>query len=201
MSRFTLTTFTPGEAERITGLSTMMQRDWRRRGFIESTEGHARFDAFALAELMVLKMLADAGVGPQDGVEIAKFCAAGVMWHSLQWVDAYEGDYQRALEWNNAAVGPSDWAVKSNWLARSVMRQKRLNFAPARFFIRWADGTERWDQSLDSAFNAYTSDAPQVAGPCIVLDQNALGGQLLERARRAFVHVDLSDLDAAEPQP
>ncbi|QTI79020.1 hypothetical protein IAI58_15505 [Roseomonas marmotae] len=95
----TLTSFTPGEAERITGVSTAQQRDWRRRGFLPSNEGHARFDLFSMAEMWVLKLMADRGIGPQAVKEVAGTCATGIAWHALAWGDAYEGDHERTLEW------------------------------------------------------------------------------------------------------
>jgi hypothetical protein len=149
---FTLTTFTPGEAERITGLSTTMQRDWRRRNILPATSGHARFDVFSLAEMWVLKMFSDRGIGPEDIREIAPMCAAGIVWNALQWGGAYEGDHERTFEWlppskrpkgkdlppemveavKRAAEAssislPSDfgsgaWGAKRDWLARQVMR-------------------------------------------------------------------------------
>jgi hypothetical protein len=97
--QYTLTTFTPGEAERITGLSTTMQRDWRRRDILPTTHGHARFDVFELAEMWVLKLLTDRGIGPQAAMDVAPQCAAGIVLNALQWVDAYEGDHLRTFEW------------------------------------------------------------------------------------------------------
>lgn len=59
--------FTPAETERITGLSVNMQRDWRKRGFLNSAPGHARFDAFEVADIAVMQALAKAGIGPSTG--------------------------------------------------------------------------------------------------------------------------------------
>ncbi|MCX5513738.1 hypothetical protein C3941_13660 [Kaistia algarum] len=99
MHSYTLTAFTPAEVEKITGLSTMMQRDWRRRGFIPVVGGHARFDPFSLAEIFVMKLLADRGIGPIHSRGVAEWCAIGILWNALLWVDAYEGDHLRTFEW------------------------------------------------------------------------------------------------------
>jgi len=195
MARFTLTTFTPGEAEKITGLSTAMQRDWRRRGFIAGGDGHARFNAFTLGELLTLKLLADAGVGPQQGQSYARWTTAGIVWHALQWVDAYEGDHQRTLADAGPMMnsGPATWGQKVDWLARATMKANGHHGAPGRFFIRWADGSERWEESLDTAFGQHATSDPQVTGPVVVFDLQALGGLLVDRAARPLVHVDLTD--------
>lgn len=82
----------PAEAERITGVSTTLQRNWRRHGYLPGQDGHARFDVFALAKLNVLGMLAAAGVGPQQGIKSAELVAAGVVRFALLNRAAFEGD-------------------------------------------------------------------------------------------------------------
>lgn len=98
--QFTLTLFTPAEAERVTGLSVGMQRDWRNRGFLPKNEGHARFDAFALARMMAMKMMSDRGVGPQKSREEAEWCALGIVAGALREISAYEGDHDKAMSWS-----------------------------------------------------------------------------------------------------
>lgn len=214
--QYTLTSFTPGEVEKITGLSTMMQRDWRRRGFLPSMAGHARFDPFALAEVFVMKLLADRGVGPVHSKEVADWCAIGILWHALKTVDAYEGDHLRTFDWEPEDHRPKPdpamqaklkeiaeaagmelpegadgtWGVKADWLTRQVLRQRgHGRVIPARFFIWWADGSHEWHVSLDQAFSGSSSDA-KYAGPVIVLDLGAVAETMSERAGRAFVHVE-----------
>lgn len=214
--QYTLTSFTPGEVEKITGLSTMMQRDWRRRGFLPTAAGHARFDPFALAEIFVMKLLADRGVGPVHTKEVADICAIGILWHALRTVDAYEGDHEQTFDWEPEAHRPkhdasvldrlneiceaagmelpkrmdSTWGVKADWLTRQVFRQRgHGRVIPARFFIWWADGSHEWHVSLDQAFSGSSFDM-KYAGPVIVLDLGAVAETMSERAGRAFVHVE-----------
>lgn len=96
---YTLSLFTPGEAERITGLSVAMQRDWRHRGFLPKTEGHARFNVFDLASMLAMKLLSDRGVGPQASQAVAEWCAVGIVWEVLTDFEAWEGDHAAALSW------------------------------------------------------------------------------------------------------
>jgi hypothetical protein len=98
-AHLTLTTCTPGEAERIIDVSTAQQRDWRRRGFLPHRDGHARFDIFDLAEMWTIKLLADRGIGPQLAMDVAALCAVGMAWHALAYGDAYDGDHNRVFEW------------------------------------------------------------------------------------------------------
>lgn len=56
--------FTPGEAARLTGVSTDLQRDWRRRGLLapKALAGHSRFEFDGLCRMLALKAFSDAGV-------------------------------------------------------------------------------------------------------------------------------------------
>jgi hypothetical protein len=56
--------FTPNEAERITGVSTALQRDWRRRKVIASKEDGrwTRWDLDDLIRLSVMKLFSEAGM-------------------------------------------------------------------------------------------------------------------------------------------
>jgi hypothetical protein len=204
VATLTLTTFTPGEAEKITSVSTAQQRDWRRRGFVRSNEGHARFDAYELAELWTLKLLSDRGIGPQLAKGVADWVAAGIVWHALKWVDAYEGDHQRALEWNKSFIeryDSFDWGDKALWLRGTIHRDRGFGGAvPAPYFIWLADGSHVFHMSVDAVFGDGTSSDPRFAGPVIVLDLSALGSTLLGRAKRPFVHVEIpTHEDAGSP--
>lgn len=218
-----LTLFTPGEAQRITDVATVMQRDWRRRGFLPSGDGHARFDVFSLAELWALKLLADRGIGPQQGKEVVDWLAIGIVGYALQFRDAYEGehdefehlmgagdsadDLHRVVEKIAEKARPGDkfdlsgapasWLASANTFARQILREHgRVRGAgrvmPARFFVWWADGTHRWDQSIDASFSATKSEAA-TTGAVVVIDQFALGKALAGRAGRPLVHVERAD--------
>lgn len=226
--QYTFTTFTPGEAEAITGVSTALQRDWRRREFLPKGDGHARFDLFTLAELLAMKALADRGVGPQITREIAPLCAAGIAWEALGGKDAYEGDHQRTFDWQPEQFRPkregdpelhamlskivpdlppltewdAGWSEKADWLRQQIMRLKGYRFTPASKFIWWADGSETWHNSLDEAFAGLSHLDPKLSGPVIVLDLAALGWVLSERAGRPFVHVEFpADFNSGEIEP
>lgn len=214
--QYVFTMFTPAEVEKITSLNTVTQRDWRRRQFLPVVEGHARFDAFAVAEIWVMKMLSDRGVGPQASKEVAGWCATGILWYALQNVDAYEGDHHKTFDWDPEDLRPKEnpervamlkklcedaghelpetvdftWGAKAEWLAKQIFRLRGLpRVIPANYFIWWADGSHVWHGSLDEAFSS-TSDELKYGGPVIVLDLNALATQLSARAGRTLVHVE-----------
>jgi len=219
-AQYTFTTFTPAEAERITGVSTALQRDWRRRGYLPTLEKHARFDMFDLAGLMARGLLASRGIGPQLTEEVIPWCVSGIAWHALKWVDAYEGDHHRTLDWRPPQFRPSReispemeellrraaaddgklaewsksydpaWSERGNWLARQILSLKGFPRVIPARYFIW------WanDQHVwhESLDKAFDgwSDDPRVAGPVLVLDLQALASQLQQRAGRALVHVE-----------
>lgn len=189
--QLTLTLFTPAMAEKIAGLSVATQRDYRRRGFIKQNEGHARFDAFDLAEMMVLNDMSKRGIGPKDTSSVSKICALAIVYHALQWIDSYEGDHEKVHEWN-AHVFPDgvSWGMKAEWLARAVLRERGLSAVPAPLFIWWADGTHTFQVSFDKAFNDGLSDDARWNGPVVILSLQALAGRLIDGAGSALVHVE-----------
>lgn len=227
MAQYTLTTFTPGEAETITGLATGMQRDWRKRGFLPANAGHARFDIFSLAELLALKMLADRSVGPAASKDVMPWVTVGIAWHALLWIDAYEGDHERCNEARGLppkrvdpatierfgamaeAVGLTREQMEAHrsgfdgdWLARQVIRLKGYpRIIPAKFFIWWVDGSHSFAESLDAAFSNGVSSDERWSGAVIVLDLGGVASVLQTRAGRPFVHVEFETDDAGELQP
>jgi hypothetical protein len=74
-------TFSASEAEKLTGVATSMQRDWRRRGFLPSNEaGWTRFTLRDLSRLLLLNMFSKQGIGPTSSIIVvenleAQLCA------------------------------------------------------------------------------------------------------------------------------
>lgn len=212
---YILTLFSPSEAEAITGLTTTMQRDWRRRGLLPTNDRHAKFDVFALAEMATLKMLSDRGIGPQIAKSAAFWCSIGIVWQALHFIDAYQGDHLRTFEWLPEAECPkvpplpediANLAKRTgvrvpasgsiHWGAQAMFMQRHVftmigaeHVIPARYFIWWADDSHIFHVSLDRAFSDLSAD-PRYAGPVVVLDLQAIAEALSQRAGRAFVHVE-----------
>jgi hypothetical protein len=82
---FGYSTFKPAEVEAITGLSTALLRDWRRRKIIHHTldKGPNGYSLGAVAELLVLKVLSDHGIGPKTVFGSSGNLAGNVMHFAL----------------------------------------------------------------------------------------------------------------------
>ncbi|MHA6642979.1 hypothetical protein [Mesorhizobium sp. A623] len=215
-----LAVFTPREAERITGVSTVMQRDWRRHGYLPVSEGHMRFNVFGLAELLALRLLAERRIGPQQGKLVSDWLAAGITRFALQSRRAYDGDaaeiqklpddtnkaaMREALEKLAAQAAPGStfslsgapisWLAGANRLSRMVLKMHNKpegigRALPARFFLWFSDDTHTWHESVDKCFEEEGCADGLLAGPIVVLDQHAIGEHLLKMAGRAFVYVE-----------
>jgi len=207
--KIVLNRFSPAEAAKIVQVSTTLQRNWRRHGYLPVAEGHARFDVFALAELYALGVLAARGVGPHQGIEVAELIGAGIVWNALAVRAAYEGDAtilssepDTADEANlrdqvqamgvNLGPDPLDWMFKCDKFIRDAFRtngyDKRVGrVIPARYFLWFPDGSHSWQWSVDHCF---TSGLFPTDGPVIVIDQRALGAKMVAVAGKPFVRIE-----------
>jgi len=71
--KFERRSFSPSEAARITGVSTTLQRDWRRRAIIQA-DGDGKWTRYDLAEvisLYLLKVFSDIGLNLKEMVPVA----------------------------------------------------------------------------------------------------------------------------------
>lgn len=100
--------FSPAELAACTGLSPSMQRDWRRHGHLRSEyRGSATFSARELAEVRLMVLMRQMGLGPSKSRSLADLVAPSVLWLALadwpeSWaVDGRGGDvdaYRSSLE-------------------------------------------------------------------------------------------------------
>jgi hypothetical protein len=108
---FTYETFTPAEAERITGVNVVLQRDWRHRGYLPKGKGHARFDVFDLAKLAFMKILTDRGIGPKDSADVSEYAALAMVASAASSIDFWAGDHREALTWGHLPSTPAPTEV------------------------------------------------------------------------------------------
>lgn len=182
--RNTYTNFTAGEAERITGVSTATQRDWRRRKYLPAgNDGWTQYDLHGLAHLLVMRVLQDRGIGPSVSSEIAEIAALRIEYFALSWVDAIEdtsGDFERIVK--EAKRPRASWFV--GW--------SNSPGDPCRFLIAWADGSSSFVNDLHQSFGGYSWEE-RYHGAIIVIDLQALGGLIVDRAGRPLVSVEVGD--------
>jgi hypothetical protein len=189
-------TFTPSEVANITGLSTTMQRDWRRRGFLASSEKHARFDVVEVAGIWALKILADRGIGPQISKEVASWLAYGIAYHALREIDLDDQVRKnlvarlrkKTFEDIDSFITRTT-RTESPWINQTPKRLARSKgqkaFIPSRFLIWWPDGSYEWSETVGSTI--LTEESRLGGGAVIFLDQMAIGRALRRRAGKPLV--------------
>lgn len=80
--------YTPKELEEITGLSTDMQRVWRRRGQLPAIRaGHARFTPTEAIEIAIRYALSKVGLSPSESRIMETHSIGGAIYHALRSAD------------------------------------------------------------------------------------------------------------------
>jgi hypothetical protein len=84
--------FTPNEAERITGVSTALQRDWRRRKIIAGKEDGrwTRWELDDLVRLTVMKLFSEAGMDVSKTGTVASMAMMPTFTAFAMFPEAYE---------------------------------------------------------------------------------------------------------------
>jgi hypothetical protein len=179
------TVFTPAEAERITGVSVTLQRDWRRREIMPKREGHARFDLRDLADMFALKCLFDAGIWLEQAKQdqdLLPFITAGVMMHALAAAGSIEGD----LREHRRQFGRLS-------LLRIVTHDLRLRTLPGGDLIIWPNGEFQFAKNVERTIRG--AEPEKKYGTIRILNLQALGQEFARRAGRALVRIEMQTAD------
>ncbi len=80
--------FSPSEAAHISGVSTSLQRDWRRRGVIRSrSEGWHRFALEEVIRMTVMRAFTQSGISIETADGVADLAVLPVMSELARWDD------------------------------------------------------------------------------------------------------------------
>ena len=174
----------PAEAEKITGLTQVTQRDWRRRGLLPSTFGlSAQYDVVALGTMMFLAAAANRGIGPSQALDIADIAGPAIALYAL-------ADCENA--WLSPSRGGWGDAVDALRELAPIGSPLRSGVLPARYLIWWANGKETWHHTVDAAIAGLkpAEIEAKLGGPIVVIDQAAMGALLVERAGRPLIRFE-----------
>jgi hypothetical protein len=177
--RNVFSTFTAGEAEAITGVTAVMQRDWRRHEYLRAqSEGWSKHDTHALAQMIFMKAMADVGVGPSISGPVSQSAAMRIEYFAFSQPNA----------------------VADNTGGQFMQFVRARKESVASFFIRWTNKSEveSWaivwrDRSVAFATDlrdAVKGIAPEVRSSMIAVDLDLLGSILAQRAGRPLVTVE-----------
>ncbi|MCF2514544.1 helix-turn-helix domain-containing protein [Sphingomonas sp. G124] len=166
--------YSPGELQRISGLTTDLQRVWRRRGQLvpHRKSGHAKFSPLEVVEITIRYALSKLGIPPGE-CELDLFDAfSGALFHALLNVDG-------ACE----VFGPSEDV--DSFLA---------DFAESGRIAHYLAGSPSAANYLvvNEAHEVRIVDDPQYVFDktdpfLLVVDLELIGGRLVERGRKPIV--------------
>jgi hypothetical protein len=174
--KFIETTFTSVEAEMITGITKIRQRDWRRHGYLSGGLGRKwkRYSLTELAQLAITGHLQQLGVRPAIST-------------SMSGADKNK---------NKSAAGIVTILVKND--PASMADAARLNgklpvklpqnWRPPKFLVVTSQTSSKESSSIhlaDDVQNIF--DGSTVCG--IVIDLRAIARQLIDRSRKPLVRL------------
>lgn len=186
-----LSLYTPRQAESITGIKMVRQRDLRRHGYLPKQDGVAAFTIVELAKMMVLSSMMHQGIGPAKSIGIAEISAVGIVKWALSEPTAWAG--MDLAKWSYPfEQTPQD---KAAWLSRVFSSGRAFEgeplwrVTPGRFLILFADSQEFWTNSVDQELEEIEPTDPRLAGPIMVLDLKSMAATLLKKAELPLAHV------------
>ncbi|MEE9271713.1 MAG: hypothetical protein V3U57_00320 [Robiginitomaculum sp.] len=174
-------TFTPSELAEITGLSTTMQRDWRRRGILATSDGHAKFDIYDLTEVYFMARMSESGIGPLKSGPHAFFAGLNMLSGVAKFVANEFGQPDIACKIFEAFVSSITNRINSPPYMENVARETPQAFDGV--FIVWANGQTGLYKSFDKESARLGENATELNGPVIVANMEALAAQFSTRLR------------------
>jgi hypothetical protein len=172
----TYASYSPGELAQISGLSTDMQRVWRKRGQLASLpSGHARFRPMEVIEISIRYALSKLGVAIADVPPMGSLPINAAIYHALLNSDG-------ACE----LIGP---APDVNSFLDEFEKDHGLAFAlagkpPSSNYLIWDD--EDRVRVLDDPQHVFDGMGASI----IAIDLQVIGRRLVERGRKAIMTVE-----------
>lgn len=166
------------EVARISGLTPLMQRQWRMRGHLpdlSDSKKRAGYSPLQLVQIWIMKMFSDRGIGPTTSEGIAGQCARAVISRALQSPDAYLVDEQTSARFEPELCR----AQLLEAVLHGVPHSEIIRQTP-RFFVWFADDQMFWADRLDEVIGKRSGGAS--AGPALFLDLHSIANDLLREA-------------------
>ena len=175
--------FTPSEVAHITGISTALQRDWRRRGLLEKkNEGWSQFDLDDVVRLSVAGLLIEHGIA-------ARFALDAAVAPHIQFLTMI-GERSTEFDPELPESLKTTWARK---IPQRVKKRFRRFYIYARNFHEFPRNVTITD-NLNKIFDGWREEGID-AGAAIVIDLESLADRIVDRAGRPLMRVELVDDD------
>jgi DNA-binding transcriptional MerR regulator len=193
-----LETFMPSEAESITKVTQATVRNWRRAGYLERRQGHARYNIADLLVMTVMQELGARGVTPEYATKYASEAARAIFQSLIFSRLAYSRNaYYEAYE---AVSGKGD-----NELQGALARLALAETAAAAFLVPglkhpnwliiWANGKSDFyyddDENFQDKFFGSTRYSDEfIQGPVTLFCLGAMAHKVLNRLPRPAIKLE-----------
>lgn len=186
-----LETYTPQEAEVITGVPQTTVRNWRRAGYLERHAGHARYTVADLLVIYSMGMLVDRGITVKAAQAFAPGTARAIFQSLLYRDAAYAPDLL-------GKDHPGPLAKLEAKMRAATEAEQAFGVAGEKtpdWLIIWADDSMEflYDQDADGEgpheqfFTNIQYDKPYVQGPVMMFCLGALAALVAGRLPRPAI--------------
>lgn len=161
--------FTPAEVASITGISTELQRDHRRRfpKWFAQSPGHARFNLFECLQMRFVSEARGFGLDVDQAYESGEWVAHSALYYALLMDGCISGDL--ATRYTAPDPNPRDIV---DYTARRVFVEgfgrPRANENLIAMF--WPDGADWFGPSVDDFLDNTPDDDPRVGHPFLAIN-------------------------------
>lgn len=181
-TRSSYATFKPREIEELTGISTSLQRDWRRRGLLQKKGGGwTKYDTEDLVNLTVAKVAIDRGMAASSALYISQAANFALLAYVLR--DATEFD-------------PAVPTKSKKTMIDKVPKKSASKYF--RRFLAVANNPENLEEGIvfvddvSTAFDLWRSRELEF-GAAVVIDLFAVAEMIVKRAARPLCFVEFVD--------
>ena len=205
-----LETYTPSEAEEITGVKQSTVRNWRRAEYLPRRKGHARYNIGDLLVMFVMGQMVARGTTPETAKDFASHAARAVfqstIWHKQAFADCVHsaakeevGKVSGEQLGRFAEIEPEKEKVRE--LTQDAYRQKAMAEAAEKlagisglkcptWFIIWANSEIQFyhDEDIsEETFFGNTVFDEFVEGPVTLFCLGAMAGMFIRRLPRPAI--------------
>lgn len=207
-----LETYTPREAEAITGVKQETVRNWRRAGHLPRQEGHARYNLADMLVMVAMGMLVSRGVTPEAAKEYSSNTARAIfqsaIWSRKAFSDEVhvrareeigevdEADIQRLMASSEGASRDKATEIAQEIRVLEIMTKAAEKMAGLTgmkhplWLIVWANGDTQfyYDEDIsEETFFGNTSYNEFVRGPVMLFCLGALAQMVIDRLPRPAI--------------
>lgn len=213
-----LETYTPSEAEEITGVKQSTVRNWRRAEYLPRRKGHARYNIGDLLVMFVMGQMVARGTTPEAAKDFASHAARAVfqstIWHKQAFADCVHaaaekevGEVSQEQMVHLAKIEPDEGKVRA--MLKDVDRQEIMIKAAEKlagisglkrptWFIIWANSEIQFyhDEDIsEETFFGNTVFDEFVEGPVTLFCLGAMAGMFIRRLPRPAIKLADGEVD------